>query len=46
MFKNSNLTNSMLSDTDIRVLQSNYSYIGITILAIIIVIITMNKIKY
>ena len=45
MFKNSNVTNSMLSDTDIRVLQSNYSYIGITILAIIIVIITMNKIK-
>ena len=45
MFKNSNTTTSMLTDTDIRVLQSNYSYIGITILAIIIVIITMNKIK-
>jgi hypothetical protein len=44
-YTNTNTTNSMLTDSDLIVLKSNYSYIGFSILAIIIVIITMNKIK-
>lgn len=44
-YTNTNTTNSMLSDSDLVVLKSNYSYLGFSILAIIIVIITMNKIK-
>jgi len=44
-FTDSNTTNSMLNDSNIIVLKSNYKYIGFSILAIIIIIITINKIK-
>jgi hypothetical protein len=37
--------NSMLSDTDIRVLQENYSYIFWSILAVGLLTITVNQIK-
>lgn len=44
-YTNTNTTNSMLTDSDLKLLKSNYSYIGFSILAIVVVIITMNKIK-
>jgi rRNA maturation endonuclease Nob1 len=37
--------NSMLSDTDIRVLQENYSYIFWSVLAIGLLTVTINQIK-
>jgi hypothetical protein len=37
--------NSMLSDTDIRVLQENYGYIFWSILAVGLLTITVNQIK-
>jgi hypothetical protein len=40
-----NDVNSMLSDTDIRVLQENYSYIFWSILAVGLLTITVNQIK-
>ena len=40
-----NDVNSMLSDTDIRVLQENYSYIFWSILAVGLLTITLNQIK-
>lgn len=42
---NMNDVNSMLNDTDIRVLQENYSYIFWSILAVGILTITVSKIK-
>jgi hypothetical protein len=42
---NMNDINSMLSDTDIRVLQENYSYIFWSILAVGLLTITVSKIK-
>ena len=40
-----NVVNSMLSDTDIRVLQENYSYIFWSILAVGLLTVTVSKIK-
>ena len=42
---NMNDINSMLSDTDIRVLQENYSYIFWSILAVGLLTITVSKMK-
>jgi hypothetical protein len=42
---NMNDINSMLSDTDIRVLQENYSYIFWSILAVGLLTITISKMK-
>jgi hypothetical protein len=44
-FLTMNDINSMLSDTDIRVLQENYSYIFWSILAVGLLTITVNQIK-
>jgi hypothetical protein len=40
-----NDVNSMLSDTDIRVLQENYSYIFWSILAVGLITVTITQIK-
>ena len=45
MNMNMNDLNGMLSDSDIRILQANYSYIMWSILAIGILTITINTIK-
>ena len=42
---NMNDINSMLSDTDIKLLQENYSYIYWSILAIGLLTVTINQIK-
>jgi hypothetical protein len=42
---NINDINSMLSDTDIKLLQENYSYIYWSILAIGLLTVTINQMK-
>ena len=43
---NMNDVNSMLSDSDITILQSNYSYIMWSVLAVGLLSVTVNTVKY